>query len=153
MHPNLHGNRGFTLFELILVVVLVGVLAAVSLPMLMAGFNAFSQQRETTAVEREAMLALERISREIRMSSEFEVNGGIQFTRPAGDQVEISFDEGNSQLLLNDVVLARGVSNFSPQGPLAHEGACYLRVSFTTQPGLNWQQVVFLRNVSCDEEE
>ena len=143
--------RGFTLIELTLVVVLVSILAAVSLPMLMAGFNAFSQQQETTAIEREAMLALERISREVRMSTDFEVNGGIQFTRPGGVEVQIGLD-GN-QLVLNDIVLARGVSNFNPQGPIEYEGACYLRITFTTQPNLDWQQVVFLRNVSCDEEE
>ena len=143
-------HRGFTIIEMILVIVLVGILAAVSLPMLMAGFNAFSQQQETTAIEREAMLALERISREVRMSTDFQVNGRLQFVRPGGGPVEIRLD--GDQLVLNDVVLARGVGSFNPQGPLEYEGACYLRVTFTTQPNLGWQQVVYLRNVStCDE--
>jgi prepilin-type N-terminal cleavage/methylation domain-containing protein len=150
MNQNRNQHRGFTLIELILVVVLISILAAVSLPMLMAGFTAFSQQQETTAIEREAMLALERISREVRMSTDFQVNGGLEFVRPGGQIVTISLN--GDELVLEGTVLARGVGSFNPQGPLEHEGACYLRVTFTTQPNLDWQQVVYLRNVSsCDE--
>ena len=149
-HRSIDHHRGFTLIELILVVVLVSVLAAVSLPMLMSGFNAFTQQQETAAVEREAMLALERISREVRMSADFEVNDGLEFVRPDGAEVTIGLN--GQDLTLNGAVLASGVSNFNPQGPVEHEGACYLRVTFTTQPSLNWQQVVYLRNVSSCAE-
>ena len=151
MNQNMNQNRGFTLIELILVVVLVSILAAVSLPMLMAGFTAFSQQQETTAIEREAMLALERISREVRMSTDFQVNGGLEFVRPGGG-APVTISLNGNELVVDGTVLARGVSGFSPQGPLEHEGACYLRVTFTTQPNLDWQQVVFLRNVSSCEE-
>lgn len=143
--------RGFSLVELVIVILLVGILAVVTLPMLMAGFNAFTQQQKTAEVERESMLALERIAREVRMSTNFTVNAGtsIQFNRPGGAAVEIRLDAGRIILDAGSVnVLARNVGSFSPEGPIAFEDACYLKLEFTTAPSLTWRQVVFLRNVS-----
>lgn len=146
-------SKGFTLIELILVIVLMGVLAAVSLPMLMAGFNAFSQQRETASIEREAMLALDRISREVRMSRNFVFNGdSISFERddPA---VAITIRADGSNLLLEQGgtsrILASNISDVSFSGEL-HDDVCYILASFRTA-GIDepWRSVTYARNDTC----
>lgn len=146
-------SKGFTLIELILVIVLMGVLAAVSLPMLMAGFNAFSQQRETASIEREAMLALDRISREVRMSRNFVFNGdSISFERddPA---VAVTIRADGADLLLEQGgtsrILASNVSNVSFSGEL-HDDVCYILASFRTA-GIDepWRSVTYARNDTC----
>lgn len=146
-------NNGFTLIELIVVVVLISILAVVSLPMLMAGFNAFSQQRETAAIEREAMLALDRISREVRMSRNFVFNGdSITFERddPA---IEITIRDDGSDLVLerdgNAQVLASNVSDVSFSGE-NHEDVCYILATFsTTGIAEPWRSVTYARNDTC----
>lgn len=146
-------SRGFSLVELVLVILLTGILAAVSLPMLMGGFNAYTQQVETSKIEREAMLGLERISRELRMSPNVVVTTDDEIMAEqlgAGGTTTISHDSDTDILSLNGSVLANDVTSFVPEGPIEHSdsGACYLRVVFTTLPSLEWQQVVFLRNIS-----
>ena len=153
MNQNRNQHRGFTLIELILVVVLVSILAAVSLPMLMAGFTAFSQQQETTAIEREAMLALERISREVRIGREFVAGGSsISFERD-GEPVEIRFQSG--ELIIErgggSSVLARNVTSAS-FGQEIHEGACYILATFgTVGVAEAWRTATYARNSSCDD--
>lgn len=144
-------SQGFSLIELILVVVLISILAVVSLPMLVSGIDAFSQQRETTAIEREAMLALDRISREVRMSRNFAFNGSsISFERD-GETITISQDAGSLVLERggNTSVLAENVSNVSFSGE-SYEDVCYILARFDTA-GIadTWRSVTYARNDSC----
>jgi prepilin-type N-terminal cleavage/methylation domain-containing protein len=146
-------GAGFTLIELILVVVLVSILAVVAMPMLMAGFNAFSQQRETAAIEREAMLALERISREVRIGRQFLAGGGnISFER---DDNPVTISRTGDELVLDvngtPSVLARNVTSASFDTEI-HEGACYVLVAFeTTGVSETWRSVTYARNSTCDD--
>lgn len=148
--------RGFSLLELILTMLLIGILAMVSLPMLVSGFSAFSQQQETVAVEREAMLALERVAREIRMGRNFTVSGSsINFDRydNAGNDINVTLESQGSELVVvqggTTSTLARNVGSLSFSAE-AHEGACYINTVFSTA-GISepWRVVTYTRNASC----
>jgi prepilin-type N-terminal cleavage/methylation domain-containing protein len=59
-------ENGFTLVELVVVMVLVVILAGVAAPLLAVSLDAFTLKIERTELEESANLALARISREIR---------------------------------------------------------------------------------------
>lgn len=146
-------SRGFSLLELVMVIVLLSILAAVSLPMLTTGFAAFSQQRASSAVEREAKLALERISREVRIGQEFSGGGASLGFERDGLPMEIRLD-GNELVLDRDgsaSVLARNVSSLNV-GTEIHEGACYVLVTFATAGvAESWRSATFARNSTCND--
>ncbi len=64
-HPK-HGNRGFTLMEMIISIVLLGILAAVGANMISDSFTTTRIVNASQASATEARYALERLAREIR---------------------------------------------------------------------------------------
>lgn len=58
--------RGFTLIELVLVIVLIGVLAVVVVPLTLTPFTAFRDQERRAAMVAEAEAAMLRVTREVR---------------------------------------------------------------------------------------
>ncbi|RFF28296.1 MULTISPECIES: PilW family protein [unclassified Wenzhouxiangella] len=152
------GARGFSLIELILTITLIGILAMVSLPMLVSGFGAFSQQRETAAIEREAMLALERVAREIRMSRNFAISpdqSSISFDRldDGGNLVNVTIERRGGELVIDreDSIGVLAAIDGEPQFiSEPYENACYITAEFST-PDINepWRVVTYTRNNSC----
>ena len=59
-------TRGFSLIELILVIVIVGIIATVGAQLMGTGFQMFFTARDTLSVDAQARLALERMTRELR---------------------------------------------------------------------------------------
>lgn len=58
--------RGFSLIELVMVMVLFGIVAAVAAPVLSSGFQAYFAGRDISEVDWQARVAIERMSRELR---------------------------------------------------------------------------------------
>lgn len=57
---------GFSLFELIMVIVLLGILAAVAAPLMSSGFRAYFVGKDIAETDGQARVAMERLSRELR---------------------------------------------------------------------------------------
>lgn len=58
--------RGFTLVELLMVIVLLGIVAAVAAPAMHSGFQAWFTGRDISEADWQARVALERMTRELR---------------------------------------------------------------------------------------
>lgn len=143
-------RRGYTMVELILVIVLLGLVTAMTVPMLVAGVNSYVQERQTSDIERQAMLALERMTREIRLGSNIVVGGAtVNFDR-GGSSVEIGYDNATNSLYLNrgggNQTLATRVTgaNFSED---AHEDARYIELQFSVAGSAHaWRSTIYPRN-------
>lgn len=143
-------ERGFTLVEMVLVLILLGLVTAMAVPAMLGGFKAYTQQRETTEIERQAMLALERITREIRLGTNIVTGGStVSFTR-GGTPTTIGFDGA-----ANELYLQRGAGNQPLAGRVTgvsfseetHEDARYIHVQFSVAGSTHtWQTTLYPRN-------
>lgn len=61
--------RGFSMIELVLVIVLVGIIATVGAQLMGTGFQLYFTGRDSLSVDAQARLALERLTRELRAVS------------------------------------------------------------------------------------
>ncbi len=142
--------RGFTLVEMVLVIILMGLVTAMALPIMMGGFNAFVQQRETTDIERQAMLALERMTREIRLGTNIVTSGDqVTFNR-GGVSTTVGHDAATNELFLERgggaQTLARQVSSVSFSEE-AFEDARYIHAEFgVTGSSHTWRTTIYPRN-------
>lgn len=116
-------SAGFTLVELIMVIVLLGILAAVGSNMLSDGFKTTGMVNASNASEAEARNAMDRLTREIRQvkysagysistasSSVLQfVNGGNSSVRIALVGTDLKLDYGN----VSANTLVSGVSSFT----------------------------------------
>ena len=59
-------QSGFSLVELVLVIVLIGIIASVGAQLMGTGFQMYVEGRDSLSVDAQARLALERITRELR---------------------------------------------------------------------------------------
>ena len=59
-------ERGFSLIELVLVIVLLGIIATVGAQLMGSGFQLYFTGRDSLSVDAQARLALERLTRELR---------------------------------------------------------------------------------------
>lgn len=87
-------QRGFTLIEVVMVVVLIGIIAGILAPFITQSVNAYSATRSRTDLVAKGRLALERINREVRQAvpNSIKTDGnGIQFvtSRTGGRYVDL----------------------------------------------------------------
>lgn len=176
-HANLHalsgmkkriaGPDGFTVLEIIVVSLLIGIIGATSLNGLGSGVQGFIAAKERKALYDDGMLALERMIREIRAASliitpaqgnsgsslNFTKGSYESFTAPTSDNsTDITFRENGTSLeregdLSGTAVLADNISNFQA----THEAGNYitLELSLNSTNGgtLSMRTKVFARNV------
>lgn len=100
--------RGFTLVELVIVIVLLGILSVVAAPLLSAGFDAWFTGRDVENAHRQAELALERITREMRVGQAIVVTATeITYER---DEEPHSIEYAGDTITLNAEPIARRVT-------------------------------------------
>ncbi len=124
-------NRGFTLIELIIVIVLIGLLAAVGTSMISDSFETTYMLNSSASSSAKARNALERVERELREVKPVQPPGTgfdiptlttpkISFTRLDGAIVTIDFDSASETLRLcsdsactSPITLADQVTGFT----------------------------------------
>lgn len=126
---------GFTLIEIVITIVLIGILSGIAAMIILQGVRAYSDEQNRSDVHYQARLAVERMARDLRMirqASEFGTDNypavpvlgtvinptatSLSFADMTGTTVTYSFDNG-TQTLNRSVggppVLAQGVTAFS----------------------------------------
>jgi len=104
---------GFTMIELIIVIVILAVLSAIALPMLTAGFNGYFTQRNLSDANWQGRLALSRMSRDIRSipsAGNITTATSTQFTFTNSSNASVSYTLSGTALQRNGITLANGVS-------------------------------------------
>ena len=122
-------SKGFTLIEIVITIVLIGILSGVAAMIIMQGVRAYSDEQSRSVVHYQARLAVERIAREARLiRSCADINGRpvinpsstLSFTDINGNAVIFSVAGGN--LSRGGDILAMGV-NAQPFNFLNRSGA------------------------------
>lgn len=106
------GQAGFTLIEIIAVLILTGVLAAMVGSGLAAAVQGYLVARESSALSQKAQLALNRLTREYRLCYDCDDGTLDQFTNFLGERT-ITLE--NSRLLLDGDPLVDRVAAFRLQ--------------------------------------
>jgi MSHA biogenesis protein MshO len=93
-------SSGFTLIEMVIVIVLVGILATIAATIIMQGVRAYSDEQSRSDAHYQARLAVERMSREIRLirgNADISVMNGtlLRFTDINGSQMGFRLNGGN----------------------------------------------------------
>ena len=115
MH-NLCKQCGFTLIELIFVIILLGIIGAIGSQMLTQGLNSFITQKNITNAIWQGQLAMERMTREIRYvrsAGDIIINtsGEFKFVDIYGESIDYKLSGSN--LLRNTKTIANGVNTLT----------------------------------------
>lgn len=117
-----HG-RGFTLPELVMVIVILGIIAGVLAPVITQAFRGYVDTRARAQLVNKGRIALERLAREVRhaVPNSLRVLGGgsgIEFVRATtggryiarhGDDIGAAFPANNNRYFLRNAALANGL--------------------------------------------
>lgn len=133
--------RGFSLFELIMVLVVLGIISAVAAPFLSASFQSYFIGRDIAETDGQARVAIERLSRELRS-----IRAAADLTITSASDITFVDVDGNSirycmgavggcpgligELTRNTQPLATGITALS-FSTLSLAGAVYITVTFT----------------------
>ncbi len=109
-------HRGMTLIELIVVLTILAVMAAIALPMIHAGFNSYITQRNLVDANWQGRLALARMTRDIRNIPSANAttlvtttSTDFKFTDNTNTSVEYTLSGTNLQR--NAITLANGIGS------------------------------------------
>jgi prepilin-type N-terminal cleavage/methylation domain-containing protein len=109
-------NYGFTLVELVIVIILTGIIAAVASKIVAQGLTNYLTSKDLIAANWQAQTALENMTQEIRnirSSNDISVATATQFSFIDNSGRAISYTVSGTNLLENSQILARGIQNFS----------------------------------------
>ena len=109
-------HKGFSLLELIIVMVILSIVAAMGSRIIQAGFNSYFTNENVTTANVQARLALERMTRDIHA-----INSQASITTASASQlvftdvngVSITYQKTGTQLMRNAQVLSDGVNSLS----------------------------------------
>jgi prepilin-type N-terminal cleavage/methylation domain-containing protein len=107
---------GFTLIELVIVIILLGIVSIMASKILLEGSKNYVTNKNTIDAQRQGQAALERMTREIRMvrsSSDISVAGSNQFSFTSLDGTAIAYSLSGTNLMQNSQILADGVSSLA----------------------------------------
>ena len=121
--PAIRLQKGFTLVELIVTLVLVGIIGTFTTLFMYTGLNGYLRAKDTTEGALTAQVALDRISLELRdvnAISDFNANANIDYNFASGtvpDARRIRYDTDDDEILLTvggtEYLLAENVENFT----------------------------------------
>ncbi len=112
-HREKHSN-GFTLVELVVVIIISGILAAVGVQMLGKTLSSFIFSRDVTKGDWQARVALERLTRDLRMArsaTSLTITPATAITFSDTDGNNVNYFLSGSSLMRNTQVLADNISN------------------------------------------
>ena len=142
-------NKGFTLIEMIVVIVLISIIAVVSSKMLASGLNAYLTEKYIIDAGSQARLALERMVRDIRAirsPSDLTTATATQLVFVDVNGVTNTYTLSGATLTRNGQVLAEGISSltFSYFDNNGASTAVLANINYVTiLLNINLQNVVF----------
>jgi prepilin-type N-terminal cleavage/methylation domain-containing protein len=116
MRPVVGPKDGFSLIELIMVIITVGIISVVVAPVFMSGFNAFFWARDLASVSSQGELAMERMTREIRSAQPSGITAPLsasQLTINVSGAAVTYLRNAQNRIMRNSDLLASSVSSLA----------------------------------------
>jgi prepilin-type N-terminal cleavage/methylation domain-containing protein len=126
-------QKGFSLIELIIVIITVGIIAAATAPIFMSGFDAFFWMRDATDTQAQGELAIDRVAREIRA-----IDPSVDFDStalPTASQIKFKFPKYDGTSTTEWVTYALQGTNLMRNTDLLASNVTSLVFSYTKQDG------------------
>lgn len=105
---------GFTLMEMVMVIAVLGIIAGVGAPVMLAGYRAYFLGSDVQQLDTTGRMAMERILRELRESDNATLTVGtgstINFKDKSGASMSFSYVASSKQLNRNTDALVKNVS-------------------------------------------
>lgn len=153
-------SKGFTLIELIIVIVFAGIITAITSQMIAQGFNSYLNSKNLIEANWEGRLALGRMTRdihEVRSAADISTASASQFVFVNRAGTSITYSLSGTNLLRNSQTLASGVQSlaftyYTQNGATTSTASAIRYVLITlniTQNNTNFSlsRSVYLRNV------
>lgn len=143
----LRQSKGFTLIEIIITIVVVGIIASLAAMIILQGVRAYSDERSRSDVHYQARLAMERMAREARMVRSCSAISGpanpsatLSFTDINGNAVSYTVNAGTGVLSrgAGADLLATGITSAQPFRFLDQNGNVTTACSVPTAPTDIW---------------